>query len=185
MLVVLTALKEGVQRAARFAVEGDSLKTGPKPGWLDAISQIDVTGLRAGSAVIAIETPTFRDAEPERFQDPIQLSSFGELPRTLDVSLSAIDVFGDILAKAVNDDVESLNADRSLIEACIGFARVSTKVFKGVQLGKVHGYSEPVTVDKKHVSKLQQLKAQTPASQAVRITGFLDTITASKSNIII
>lgn len=68
---------EGARLAARFAVDGESQRKGPRPRWLDAVSALDVTGLSAGSAALALDAPTFGDADPARFGDDEQLSLDG------------------------------------------------------------------------------------------------------------
>lgn len=46
------ALIEGARMATRFAVEGESVRKGPRPTWLDTACDFVVTELSAGSAVI-------------------------------------------------------------------------------------------------------------------------------------
>ena len=41
------ALLEGARQATRFIVEGESTRSGPRPTWLDAVCEIEITGLSA------------------------------------------------------------------------------------------------------------------------------------------
>jgi hypothetical protein len=45
------ALIEGARLATRFAVEGESVRKGPRPAWLDAACDFEITGLSPGSAL--------------------------------------------------------------------------------------------------------------------------------------
>jgi hypothetical protein len=140
------ALLEGAERALRLVVEGESVRSGARPAWLDAACRIEVTGLASGSAVIAVEAPTLAEAVPDRFGPDRQASLFGE-PRTrLDSTRTAVDLFGDVLAAVVSGDREGLRADRSLLDSCIRFARAAGGSYGGIQLEGLAGRSEPVTV---------------------------------------
>ena len=55
LLETVGALLEGARQATRFFVDGESTRKGPRPAWLDAACTIEVTGLTAGSAVVALE----------------------------------------------------------------------------------------------------------------------------------
>jgi len=57
LLETVGALLEGARQATRFFIEGESTRKGPRPAWLDAACSVDVTGLTAGSAVVALEAP--------------------------------------------------------------------------------------------------------------------------------
>ena len=50
---LLAALKEGARLALRFQAEGISSQPGPRPRWLEACTSHLITGLSAGSAVLA------------------------------------------------------------------------------------------------------------------------------------
>ena len=67
LLETVGALLEGARQATRFFIEGESTRKGPRPAWLDAACNVEVTGLSAGSAVVALEAPTLADAAPDRF----------------------------------------------------------------------------------------------------------------------
>lgn len=179
------ALLEGAQRATRLFVEGESVRPGARPAWLDAACRIEVTGLSAGSAIVAVEAPTLAEAVPDRFGRERPESLFGEPGMPLDSSRTAVDFFGDVLAAVVSGDRESLRADRSLLDSCIRFARAGGSTYEGLQLEGLSGRSEPVAVQRDIVRDIERLRDETPAPCAVRISGVLDTISASKTDVLL
>lgn len=185
LIEAVGALLEGAQRAARLFVEGESVRPGARPAWLDATCRIEVTGLASGSAVIAVEAPTLAEAVPDRFGLDRQASLFREPGTPLDSSRTAVDFFGDVLAAVVSGDREGLRADRSLLDSCIRFARAAGSTYDGLQLEGLAGRSEPVIVRRDIARSIEQLRDETPAPRAVRVSGVLDTISASKTDVLL
>ena len=181
----IDALLEGAQRAVRLFVEGKSVRPGATPAWLGAVCAVDVTGLTAGSAVIAVEAPTLEEAVPDRFGSGEQMTLFGEVGAPLDGTRTAVDFFGEVLAAAVSGDREGLRADRSLLESCIRFAQAAGSGFDGLQLEELAGHDEPVVVRPDAVPTIELLRDETPAPRAMRVSGLLDTISASKTDVML
>lgn len=180
----ILALIEGTQRATRLYVEGESLRKGPRPGWLDAACRIEITGLRPGSVEVSVEAPTLQEAVPDRFATDSQLLLFGEATRTLDASQSAVDIFAEVLDSALRAG-EDLLADRNLLDSCIRFARASGSHFEGVSLEGLSARQTPVIVRRNDVARIQKLRDETPSPRAVRVSGLLDTISATRPDIIL
>ena len=178
------ALMEGARLATRFAVEGESVRKGPRPSWLDATCSIDITGLSAGSAVIALEAPTLQEADPDRFGDGGQRPLFEEIDRSFG-DQTAIDLFGKVLAAVVEGKTDDVVADRALLEVCGRFARVSGGGFEGVQLEGLLGRETPLVITPGHVPRIELLRDETPLPQAARVSGTLDTISASGSDVLL
>ena len=86
------ALIEGARLATRFAVEGESVRKGPRPAWLDSACAVEITGLTAGSAAIAMEAPTLQEADAAKFGDEGQRSLFEEIDRGFGEQ-TAVDTF--------------------------------------------------------------------------------------------
>lgn len=183
----IAALIEGAGRAARLRVEGDSTRPGPRPAWLDAVCQdIAVTGLQAGSTVIPIEASTLAEVAPEQFLHLAQGSLFGEPGAVLDSRQSAVDLFGNVLATALAGDRDALVADRALLETCARFVRTAGRAgARGVKLEGIAGQSAPVQVGPDDLARIERLRDETPPPSAVRITGTLDTISASSRMILL
>jgi hypothetical protein len=184
LIEAIAALVEGAQRAARLFVDGESTRPGPRPVWLDAVCRgISITGLQAGSAVIPIEAPTLVEAAPEHFHHLAQMSLFGEPGAILDTTQSAVDLFGNVLATALAGDRDALVADRALLDACARFVRTAGRA--GLKLEGIAGRATPVEVVREDLPKIELLRDETPPPSAVRVSGTLDTISASSSTILI
>jgi len=110
-------------------------KAGPRPAWLDAACRMEVTGLTAGSAVIAIEAPTLEEAIPERFASGGSESMFFYGSAHAIAKRTSIDVFAGVLSAAIEGRADQVLADRPLLDTCIRFVRASGSAFDGIQLG--------------------------------------------------
>ena len=181
LVEAIGALIEGAQRAARLFVEGESVRTGPRPAWLDAVCKIEITGLQPGSVVAALEAATLAEAAPGRFGTSAQISLFGEPTQPLDVTHSAIDLFGRVLAAAVAGERDALLADRALLDTCARFVRAAGADYRGIRLEGIAGRAGFIEARSSDLPKLEQLRDDTPPPRAVRVTGVLDTISASST----
>ena len=181
---VVGLLLEGARLATRFAIEGWSVRKGPRPAWLDSACAVQITGLTAGSAVIAMEVPTLQEADATKFGDEEQMSLLQEIDRGFGEQ-TAVDLFGEVLASVVERDVDDVVADRALLDVCVRFAKVSGDGFDGVRLEGLYGRDEPLVITRDHVPQIEMLRDETPPPQAIRIAGMLDTISASRSDVIL
>lgn len=185
LLETVGALLEGARQATRFVVEGESTRKGPRPAWLDVACRVEITGLTAGSAVVALEAPTLADVAPERFGGAHRFSLFVEAQRLIETSSSAVDIFAGVLASVVKGDRDRVLADRALLDTCVRFARAARDGFHGVQLEGIAGLDAPLVVRRDDVGKIELLRDETPDPKAVRVTGTLDTISATKSDVML
>lgn len=185
LLETVGALLEGARQATRLFIEGESTRKGPRPAWLDAACNVEVTGLTAGSAVVALEAPTLAESAPDRFGGAHQVSLFAEPHRLVDSTNSAVDIFAGVLASVVRGDKEGVLADRALLDTCVRFARAARDDFEGVQLEGIAGLDVPLVVRRDDVAKIELLRDKTPGPRAVRMTGTLDTISATKSDVVL
>lgn len=185
LLETVGVLLEGARQATRFIVEGESTRKGPRPAWLDAACRIEITGLTAGSAVIAIEAPTLEEAVPDRFQGDgsVLLFDYGADPAL--VRRSAIDVFARVLSMAVEGRAEQVLADRPLLDTCVRFVRAAGSTFDGIELGGLTGHTPSLTVHREDAQRIELLRDETPSPHAVRVTGILDTISATRSDVVL
>lgn len=174
LLESLGALIDGARLALRFAVEGESLRKGSRPAWLEAACEFEVTGLSSGSAVVALEARRLCEIDAARFGEEGELSQ-----------ASAIDVFGRQLASTLGQGSQDVLADAPLLEACARFARASGKGFEGMQLEGVLGLNSPLLIRAADAELMERLRDETPGPRATRVTGTLDTVSASRSDIIL
>jgi hypothetical protein len=185
LLDTVGALVEGARQATRFLVEGESMRKGPRPAWLETVCRIEVTGLSPGSAVVALEAPSMASALPEQFGPGHQIPLFAEPQTTIDTESSAVDLFAGVLGTIVAGDRDRIMADRALLDTCVRFVRSARDGFEGVQLEGVAGRSAPLVVRQEDIATIELLRDETPTPRAVRIAGTLDTISATRSNIVV
>lgn len=179
------ALLEGARLATRFAIDGESTRTGPRPAWLDSACAIDITGLTAGSTCLTMQAPTLQEADPTKFGTPGQRSLFEEHERSI-TSQSAIELFGEVLAAAIDQPADEITADRPLLDACLRFANVSSlSGVEGIRIEGLRKRSTPLLITPAHGLSIEQLRDQTPTPRAVRVSGVLDTISASRTDVIL
>jgi len=178
------ALLEGARQATRFAVEGESIRKGPRPAWLEAACKIEITALSPGSAVLDLEVPTLEEADPSHFGDSEQCWLFDERDTRIS-KLTSVDLFGRVLAAVVEGEADDVVADRALLDTCVRFSRATRGAFDGVQLDELTDRGVPITIRHEHISKIEELRDETPPTQAVRVAGALDTISASRPDVVL
>ena len=178
------ALLEGARMATRFAVEGESVRKGPRPAWLDSACDFEVTGLSAGSAIIAMEAHTLREVDQTRFGVGAQQSLFGE-PDDRFGEQTAIDIFGQLLATILEGERDDVVADRALLDSCARFAQVSGGGYDGISLEGLRGRSAPLVIRSSDAPRIELLRDETPRPQAARVAGTLDTVSASRSDVVL
>lgn len=169
------ALLEGARMATHFAVEGESVRKGLCPAWLETACDFDVTDVSEGSAVFEIEAHTLSSTDEIRF---------GTEPDDLG-ELTAFDIFGRLLATILEGDRDDIVADRALLESCARFARVAGAGYAGIALEGLHGRSSPLVIKSTDAERIELLRDETPRPQAARIAGTLDTVSASRSDVVL
>lgn len=184
LLEALGALVEGARLATRFAVEGESVRKGPRPAWLDAACDFEVTALTPGSAAIAIDARSLGDVDAARFGAGTQRLLFGEADGPFG-ALSAIDIFAHVLRATVRGTAEDVVADRALLDGCVRFAQVSGGGFAGLRLEGLVGRAGLLSITPDDVPHMERLRDETPRPQAARVAGVLDTVSASRSDIVL
>ncbi len=165
----LKLLVDGCQRALRMRAEGRSAARGPVPSWIVRSTAFEVE-LRAGSTLLAVHTPTLKEADPEQFR---QATLLGDL----DPSLTAVDYLSNSLDAALGNSVDPWAFDRSMLAA---LRRDLKDLFgEGITMFAIPlvapGAGE-VHVSPGDLSRLSRLERQIPPEQAVRVAGKLDTI---------
>lgn len=176
---VLAELVEGARQAARFAVEGESVKKGPRPSWLENVGAFAVTGLKAGSAIVELEAPTLGESGAV-----LGGLDAGPLAEGGEVGKSGIDLFGSLLATAIQESRDGVAADKALLETCVRFVRAAGQAFEGLRIdGLPDGVS--VAVRRDDLAKLERWRDEAPEPQAVRVSGVLDTISGSRRDVVL
>ena len=71
--LLVDTLTETCERGLRLAVQGESVKRGPIPGWLARSLDFTVTGIKKGSTTILVDAPPLGETAPDQIkqQDPL------------------------------------------------------------------------------------------------------------------
>lgn len=178
------ALLEGARQATRFFVEGVSVRKGPQPSWLKAACEIQITGLSPGSAVVALKAPTLEEADPSRFGEDAQGSFFDETGGKIS-ELTSVEIFGNVLSAVVEGRKDDVMADHALLDTCVRFAKAAGEAFEGIRLDGLASSAATITIKSEHIPEIELLRDETPPPQAVRVTGTLDTISASRPDVVL
>lgn len=184
LIEAVGALLEGARLSARFAVEGESVRKGPRPTWLDAAADFDVTGLAPGSIAVALEARTLGEADEVRFGAGGQRALFDDKDERFGEK-TAVDIFGELLDAILTGERDEVFADRALLESCARFARVSGSAFSGVRLGGLRGRRSEITISPEDAPRIELLRDETPRPQAARVAGKLDTVSATRPDIVV
>src|SRR5689334_25158301 len=64
----VNTLTETCERGLRLAVQGESVKRGPIPGWLARSIDFTVNGLKKGSTTILLEAPPLGETAPDQIK---------------------------------------------------------------------------------------------------------------------
>lgn len=176
------ALLEGARLATRFAIEGESVRKGPRPTWLDSACDFEVTGLSSGSLVLSIEARTLSEADPIRFGPGAQQPLWGVADDRFGEQ-TAIDIFGHTLGTILGGERDDIVADQALLDSCVRFARVSGGGYDGISLDGVRGRTTPLVIKSSDAPRIERLRDETPRPQAARVAGTLDTVSASRSDV--
>ena len=173
----IDALIEGSAKAARFAKEGYSVRSGPKPSWLDTVCDIQIKSLSSGSAVLQIESPIIFKSEVDFFEL--------ETGETTEDQVTAIDYFGTFMAKVAHGKTDELSYDPALIDTCLKFVKVteSDNAYSGIRLAGLSGSHKTVELAKDDVVRFEVLRDSYPQPRGIRVACTLDTISASTSKV--
>jgi hypothetical protein len=90
-----------------------------------------------------------------------------------------------VLAAVVDGNPDDVVADRALLTSCLRFAKVAGGGFSGIEVDGLRGRKTPLFITPQHVLQIESLRDETPSPQAVRLAGVLDTISASRSDVIL
>jgi len=76
-------LTEACERGLRLAIQGESVKRGPIPGWLLRSLDFTVTGLKKGSTTILLDAPELGHTAPEYIKQQDLYGDPGDPPPPL------------------------------------------------------------------------------------------------------
>ncbi len=172
---VLKFVRPLVRQSIMMAYQGRSATYGRQPSWLAAASDIrfiDVTGDE--DTILHFEAPVLGEAADVFYR---QQEFWPSKPSPEETGF-------DLLSGVVNDvSAGNQNSDRfdlQLLERVAGFGKVCEKPFAEIAIDgpRNHTMAQPIVL----FNHAQQLRAETPDPQRVRVVGKLDMIRRSNDN---
>lgn len=165
---------EGSERALRLAIEGESVKVGRLPDWLEKSADFVLKGIKKGSTVLIFDAPTLGEVAPLQIQ---QQDLWYTVPEPSDTALT-------ILAKSVADikrgNRESERYDTGVLESLLNLKELVKDERVTVGLTSPQRRAEKFSLNNQSFEKIEVLKKVTPLPQAVVVTGYLDAIRHSQ-----
>lgn len=170
-------LIEGSQRSVRLAVEGRSQARGAVPGWLSTAADVRVTRYAEGSLDLGVQAPVLRRTLPEQFAQTSLFS--GEIVS----DETALDLFLDAVEDATANRGGSQRLDIGILDVILRAGGLFSR--GGQSLSITRTGRKPVVLDAWKLETVRRLSETTPSPRAVRVTGVLDTLTASNHAVVI
>jgi len=164
-------LIEGAQRSARLMAEGRSVARGAAPGWVVLAADVHLSRFERGSLDLEIQAPRLVDIAPEIFaQQPL-------FPAGTDADATAVDLFLDAADDAALGRQDSERLDAGVLDV---LARAGSLFSRGAtRLSFSRVGNSPVVLDASSTVTIRRLADETPDARVARVSGVLDTLTAS------
>ncbi len=177
---LLKGLGEQLTRLAESTllsyVEGSSkIKRGKTPEWLSSAIEFNLTGIRKGSTVLDIESPILSENIGN-----IQLPIFQDFESTKLKETSALDLSFFAYEQALKNQEESYLLDKNLLKEITKLNRI-LQSDKAEIVFESNGTKLEITRDT--LSEIKVLEEKTPPSIKAKITGKLDVLQHSKSQL--
>ena len=170
LVELLQGLVDTAERGLRLAIQGESVKRGKVPAWLENAVDLNLTGLKTGSTVLAIEARTFGDTIGSHLQN--QEQGFNQVLPT-DTALSLV---GKSVKDATAENLESNYYDAGVLNSLLELKGFFKTYANTVELCS-EGQTQPEFVlSSPDMEKVEKLKKGTPEPQAFVVSGLLDEI---------
>jgi hypothetical protein len=173
--VLVDTLTETCERGLRLAVQGESVKRGPIPGWLARSLDFTVTGIKKGSTTILLEAPPLGDTAPDQIK---QQDFWFTKPTPED---TAITLVSRSVREVLSQNYESYAYDKGVLDGLLSFDTFF-KTYGDKLTVQANGRpAENFSLSSSELEKVRELKAEIPEPIAVVISGKFDVIQYSRS----
>lgn len=177
---LIQALGERLTRLAESTLlsyaEGSSkIKRGKSPKWLLGAIDFQLTGITKGSTILSIEAPRL-----EEHIKNIQLPLFQDLDTAELGKNTALDLSFFAYEQALNNQEDSFLLDKNLLKELSKFQKLLQT--DGATLS-FESNSKQLEINRKTLSEIKVLEEKTPAGRKAKVTGMLDVLQHSKSQL--
>jgi hypothetical protein len=162
---------ENSERALRLAIEGYSLKKGQLPLWLKQAVDFNITSIRKGSTVLALEAPELCEVAAEQIN---QQNLWVNLPEPNDTALT---IWAKSFNEATTEKYESEMYDKGLLTSFITFKEFIDKYAQSIEIDSQYDKKiSKLKIDNQQLERIQKLTAAIPESRKIILSGFIDVI---------
>jgi hypothetical protein len=171
---VLQQLTSFAERGLRLAIEGQSVKRGTVPSWIEKSTEMTITGLETGSTILDIEAPVLGDTIGEQIN---QQDFWVSPPARTDTAFTLV---SKSIKDATGENLESEYYDGGLLGTLLGLKPFVLGEMQSLELHALDRPQEDFTLTRESIEKAEQLQVRTPEAQAFIVSGHLDEIRHSR-----
>ncbi len=162
---------ENSERALRLAIEGNSLRKGQLPQWLKLAVDFNITSIKKGSTVLALEAPELSEVAAEQIR---QQNLWIDLPEPNDTALT---IWANAFNEATTEKYGSELYDKGLLTSFISFKDFIDKYAHSIEIDSaVDKKINRLKIDSQQIERVQKLTASIPESRKIILSGFIDVI---------
>ena len=170
LMTVLSKLVDCAERGLRLAVEGESLKRGRLPEWLDRAVDFTVTGMATGSTVLNLEAPILGQTIPEQL---IQPDLWFLTPSQEDTAVSLVT---RSVRDTTNENLESEYYDTGVLNSLQSFRTFIKTEAEQIELSSEDRPQEGFSLNIQELAKVDRLKERIPEPRVFLVSGHLNSI---------
>ncbi len=171
---LVDTLVETAERGLRLAVQGESVKRGPVPGWLARSLDFTITGLKKGSTTLTLEAPVLGETAEEQIQ---QQDLWYSKPSPKDTAISLV---SRSVKDAVAEDLQSYSFDKGVLDGLLQFEIFFTSYGDRLEVTAQGRPFENFSLSYNELQQVRALKQDTPEPATFVITGKFDLIQHSR-----
>ena len=168
--LLVDTLIETCERGLRLAVQGESVKRGPIPGWLARSLDFTVTGIKKGSTTILVDAPPLRETAPDQIK---QQDLWFSKPTPED---TAITLVSRSVKEVISQNFESYAYDKGVLDGLLSFDTFFKMYGDKVMVQASGRPAENFSLSASELEKVRELKAEIPDPIAIVISGKFDVI---------
>jgi hypothetical protein len=168
--LLVDTLTETCERGLRLAVQGESVKRGPIPGWLARSLDFTVTGIKKGSTTILVNAPPLGETAPDQIK---QQDLWFSKPTPED---TAITLVSRSVKEVVSQNFESYAYDKGVLDGLLSFDTFFKTYGDKLIVEASRRPDENFSLGASELEKVRELKAEIPEPIAIVISGKFDVI---------
>ncbi|HSE19391.1 MAG TPA: hypothetical protein VLB46_20180 [Pyrinomonadaceae bacterium] len=168
--LLVNSLTETCERGLRLAVQGESVKRGPIPGWLARSLDFTITRIKKGSTTILLDAPPLGETAPDQIK---QQDLWFTKPTPED---TAITLVSRSVKEVLSQNFESYAYDEGVLDGLLSFETFFKTYAAKLTVEATGRPAENFSLSSVVLEKVQEIKAEIPEPIATVISGKFDLI---------